>query len=81
VLLPKLAAWCRQHLKAGNTPRCTHSGTAAAATAADPASPLLRCLTGMMCALAGAGTWMIIATYLELPVSSTQSIVSSIAGM
>lgn len=59
--------------------------TAAAActadTAADAASPLLHCLAGMMCALAGAGTWMLIATYLELPVSSTQSIVSSIAGM
>lgn len=36
---------------------------------------------GMMCALAGAGTWLIIATYLELPVSSTQSIVASVAGM
>lgn len=37
--------------------------------------------TGMMCALAGTGVWMIIATYLELPVSSTQAIVASIGGM
>lgn len=36
---------------------------------------------GMLCALAGTGVWMILATYWELPVSSTQAIVSSIAGM
>lgn len=36
---------------------------------------------GMMCALAGTGVWMMVATYLELPVSSTQAIVASVAGM
>jgi hypothetical protein len=36
---------------------------------------------GMMCALAGASIWLLFATYLELPVSSTQSIVASVAGM
>ncbi|KAI8465958.1 MAG: phosphate transporter family-domain-containing protein [Monoraphidium minutum] len=36
---------------------------------------------GMLCALAGTGVWMMIATYYGLPVSSTQAIVASIAGM
>lgn len=36
---------------------------------------------GMMSALGGTGTWMIAATYWELPVSSTQAIISSVAGM
>ncbi|KAF6250657.1 phosphate transporter [Scenedesmus sp. NREL 46B-D3] len=36
---------------------------------------------GMMCALGGTGTWMMAATYWELPVSSTQAIIASVAGM
>jgi sodium-dependent phosphate transporter len=30
---------------------------------------------GMLCALIAAGTWLIIATYLEMPVSTTHSII------
>jgi sodium-dependent phosphate transporter len=30
---------------------------------------------GMLCALIAAGTWLIIATYLETPVSTTHSII------
>ena len=30
---------------------------------------------GMLCALAAAGTWLMIATYLECPVSTTHSII------
>jgi hypothetical protein len=30
---------------------------------------------GMMCALAAAGLWLLLATYLEMPVSTTHSIV------
>ena len=30
---------------------------------------------GMMCALMAAGIWLIVATYFELPVSTTHSII------
>eukprot|EP00892_Ulva_mutabilis_P005853 jgi/Ulvmu1/363/UM001_0370.1 len=36
---------------------------------------------GMFCALIAAGTWLIVATYLELPVSTTHSIIGGIVGM
>ncbi len=29
---------------------------------------------GMLCALVSSGTWLLLATYLELPVSTTHSI-------
>ena len=35
---------------------------------------------GMLCALLSAGIWLILATYLELPVSTTHSIVGAIIG-
>ena len=35
---------------------------------------------GMLCALLSAGIWLILATYLELPVSTTHSIVGAIMG-
>ena len=35
---------------------------------------------GMLCALAGSTTWLYTATYLELPVSTTHSIVGGIMG-
>lgn len=30
---------------------------------------------GMLCALAAAGSWLLVATYLEMPVSTTHSII------
>jgi solute carrier family 20 (sodium-dependent phosphate transporter) len=36
---------------------------------------------GMVCALLSAGLWLLLATYLELPVSTTHSIVGAIIGM
>jgi sodium-dependent phosphate transporter len=36
---------------------------------------------GMLCALLAAGMWLILATYWELPVSTTHSIVGAIMGM
>jgi sodium-dependent phosphate transporter len=36
---------------------------------------------GMLCAMASTAIWILVATWWELPVSSTQSIVASIAGM
>ena len=30
---------------------------------------------GMFCALIAAGTWLLLATYMELPVSTTHSII------
>lgn len=36
---------------------------------------------GMMCVLYTTGTWLLLASYLELPVSATQSTISSIVGM
>ncbi|GLI68407.1 hypothetical protein VaNZ11_012794, partial [Volvox africanus] len=35
---------------------------------------------GMLCALVSSGTWLIIATYLELPVSTTHSIAGAVLG-
>lgn len=35
---------------------------------------------GMMCALASAGTWLLVATYWFLPVSTTHSIIGAICG-
>lgn len=35
---------------------------------------------GMMCALASAGTWLLVATYWCLPVSTTHSIIGAICG-
>jgi hypothetical protein len=37
--------------------------------------------TGMLCAMMATGIWLIIATYWELPVSTTHSIVGAIIGM
>ena len=36
---------------------------------------------GMLCALLSAGLWLALATFLELPVSTTHTIVGSIVGM
>ena len=36
---------------------------------------------GMLCALLSAGMWLALATFLELPVSTTHTIVGSIVGM
>ncbi len=36
---------------------------------------------GMMCALLAAGIWLALATFLELPVSTTHSIVGAVVGM
>ncbi|CAN0070927.1 unnamed protein product, partial [Ectocarpus fasciculatus] len=36
---------------------------------------------GMMCVLYTTGMWLLLASYLELPVSATQSTISSIVGM
>jgi len=36
---------------------------------------------GMFCALIAAGTWLMIATYFEMPVSTTHSIIGGIVGM
>ena len=36
---------------------------------------------GMLCALAAAGIWLIVATYLELPVSTTHSIIGCASSM
>jgi solute carrier family 20 (sodium-dependent phosphate transporter) len=36
---------------------------------------------GMMCALFAAGIWLALATFLELPVSTTHSIVGAVVGM
>ncbi|EFJ39951.1 hypothetical protein VOLCADRAFT_70155, partial [Volvox carteri f. nagariensis] len=35
---------------------------------------------GMLCAMVSSGTWLIIATYLELPVSTTHSIAGAVLG-
>ncbi|PSC75854.1 sodium phosphate symporter [Micractinium conductrix] len=36
---------------------------------------------GMLCAMLATGIWLIVATYLELPVSTTHSIVGAVIGM
>ena len=36
---------------------------------------------GMMCVLYTTGTWLVLASYLELPVSTTHSTIGSIVGM
>lgn len=36
---------------------------------------------GMLCAMLAAGLWILLATYLELPVSTTHSIVGAVLGM
>ncbi|KAI3429392.1 hypothetical protein D9Q98_005487 [Chlorella vulgaris] len=36
---------------------------------------------GMLCSLAASGMWLILATYWEMPVSTTHSIVGAIVGM
>jgi hypothetical protein len=36
---------------------------------------------GMLCALLAAGIWLALATFLELPVSTTHTIVGAIIGM
>lgn len=36
---------------------------------------------GMLCAMMATGIWLLIATYWELPVSTTHSIVGAVAGM
>lgn len=36
---------------------------------------------GMLCALLSAGLWLALATFLELPVSTTHTIVGAIIGM
>ncbi|PSC68172.1 Phosphate-repressible phosphate permease isoform A [Micractinium conductrix] len=36
---------------------------------------------GMLCAMMASGTWLILATYWEIPVSTTHSIVGAVVGM
>jgi len=36
---------------------------------------------GMMCVLAATGLWLVLASYLELPVSTTHSVIGGIIGM
>lgn len=36
---------------------------------------------GMMCVLAATGLWLLLASYLELPVSTTHSVIGGIIGM
>ena len=36
---------------------------------------------GMLCALLSAGLWLALATFLELPVSTTHTIIGAIIGM
>ena len=36
---------------------------------------------GMMCALYAVGFWLLLASYLKMPVSTTHSIVGAIVGM
>eukprot|EP00198_Chlamydomonas_reinhardtii_P006440 XP_001695776.1 sodium/phosphate symporter [Chlamydomonas reinhardtii] len=35
---------------------------------------------GMLCALVASGTWLLVATYLELPVSTTHSMIGAVLG-
>ena len=39
------------------------------------------CRYGMLCAMLATGIWLLLATYLELPVSTTHSITGAVIGM